>query len=238
MNEVAARLHQLSTADDIVVYCRTGARSAQATKFLQSIGYEKVRNLRGGVNAYAEEVDPSSLSINSVFLVTGISAAGKSTVSQKLAERFDRAVHVKGDVFRRMVVTGRGDIQNRPDPEARRQLDLRYRLGAATADAYFDAGFDVVAQDIIMGPSLTTYVETIRSRPLHVVVLVPRTDVVALREQERPKTAYRPDGPTIVDLDTYLRSETPKIGLWLDTSEMTPEQTVDEILARRAEALV
>jgi adenylyltransferase/sulfurtransferase len=59
MNEVAARLHQLSTADDIVLYCRTGARSAQATKFLQSIGYEKVRNLRGGVNAYAQEVDPS-----------------------------------------------------------------------------------------------------------------------------------------------------------------------------------
>ena len=59
MNEVAARMHQLSTADDIVLYCRTGARSAQATKFLQSIGYEKVRNLRGGVNAYAQEVDPS-----------------------------------------------------------------------------------------------------------------------------------------------------------------------------------
>jgi sulfur-carrier protein adenylyltransferase/sulfurtransferase len=59
MNEVAARLHELSTADDIVIYCRTGARSAQATKFLQSIGYEKVKNLRGGVNAYAEEVDPS-----------------------------------------------------------------------------------------------------------------------------------------------------------------------------------
>jgi molybdopterin/thiamine biosynthesis adenylyltransferase/rhodanese-related sulfurtransferase len=59
MNEVAARLHQLSTADEIVLYCRTGARSAQATKFLQSIGYEKVRNLRGGVNAYAQEVDPS-----------------------------------------------------------------------------------------------------------------------------------------------------------------------------------
>jgi adenylyltransferase/sulfurtransferase len=49
----------LSTADEIVLYCRTGARSAQATKFLQSIGYEKVKNLRGGVNAYAQEVDPS-----------------------------------------------------------------------------------------------------------------------------------------------------------------------------------
>jgi rhodanese-related sulfurtransferase len=59
LNELASRVHVLSSADDIVVYCRTGARSAQATKFLQSIGYRKVRNLRGGVNGYAEEVDPS-----------------------------------------------------------------------------------------------------------------------------------------------------------------------------------
>ncbi len=59
LGELAARVHLLSSADDIVVYCRTGARSAQATKFLQSIGYKKVRNLRGGVNGYAEEVDPS-----------------------------------------------------------------------------------------------------------------------------------------------------------------------------------
>jgi adenylyltransferase/sulfurtransferase len=59
MNELAARVHLLSSADDIVVYCRTGSRSAQATKFLQSIGYRKVRNLRGGVNGFAQEVDPS-----------------------------------------------------------------------------------------------------------------------------------------------------------------------------------
>jgi hypothetical protein len=147
-------------------------------------------------------------------------------------------VHVKGDVFRRMVVSGRHHMRTEPDPEAVRQLELRYRLGAATADAYFEAGFDVVVQDIIMGPSLTMYVEAIRSRPLHVVVLTPRTDVVAKREQARPKTAYQPDGPTIHDLDAYLRNETPKIGLWLDTSDMSPEQTVDEILARRADALV
>lgn len=56
---MAARVHELFSADDIVVYCRTGARSAQATQFLQSIGYRKVRNLTGGINAYAQEVDPS-----------------------------------------------------------------------------------------------------------------------------------------------------------------------------------
>jgi len=174
-----------------------------------------------------------------IFLITGISAAGKSTTAQALAERFDYAVHVKGDVFRRMVV--RGQMHPRddsPPPEAMKQLELRYRLGAHTANAFFDAGFNVVVQDIIMGPILADYVSWITVRPLHVVVLCPRVDVVERREELRPKTAYQPDGPTPTDLDTYHRKNTPHIGLWLDTSDQTPEETVDEILRRKDEALV
>lgn len=155
-----------------------------------------------------------------------------------LARRFDRGVHVKGDVFRRMVVSGR--VHKRPGapPEADRQLYLRYQLGASTADDFFDAGFTVVVQDIVMGPALAFYIERIRSRPLHVIVLVPRVDVVARREEERPKTAYQADGPTIEDLDAYIRAETPRIGLWLDSSEQSPDETVDEILRRSDEARV
>ncbi len=173
-----------------------------------------------------------------VYLITGISAAGKSSIAQELAERFDRGVHVKGDVYRRMVVTGGAQMRPGASPEAERQLDLRYGLGASTANTYFDAGFTVVVQDIVMGPNLATYVERIKARPLHVVVLVPRVEVVAEREKARPKTAYQPDGPTIEDLDRYIHSETPRIGLWLDSSDQTPGETVDEILARRSEALV
>ena len=154
-----------------------------------------------------------------------------------LASRFPRGVHVKGDVYRRMVVSGRVHMRPGAPPEAERQLDLRYRLGASTADAYFEAGFDVVVQDIVMGPALATYVSRIRSRPLFVVVLVPRVDVVSARESGRAKSAYVSDlGPA--DLDSYLRAETPRIGLWLDTSDQTPDETVDEILSRRDEARV
>jgi chloramphenicol 3-O-phosphotransferase len=173
-----------------------------------------------------------------IFFVTGISAAGKTTVSQKLAERLDPSVHVKGDVFRRMVITGREHMREGAPPEAERQLDLRYRLGAQTADAYFDAGFNVVVQDIVMGTAVQTYVDRINGRPLHVVVLAPRPEVVREREAARAKSAYQPDGYTPEDLDRYLRDETPRIGLWLDTSEQTPDETVDEILVRKEEARV
>ncbi|MFD0854673.1 AAA family ATPase, partial [Actinomadura adrarensis] len=53
-----------------------------------------------------------------VVLITGIQAAGKSTVAQSLAERLSRSVHVRGDVFRRMVVGGRADMSPDPPPEA------------------------------------------------------------------------------------------------------------------------
>ena len=136
-----------------------------------------------------------------------------------------------------MVVAGRVGVRPDASDEARRQLELRYRLGTDTANAYFDAGFTVVVQDILFGDDLPAYVSRLR-RPLHVVVLVARADVIADREAQRPKTAYRDGDYTIDDLDQALRHDTPQIGLWLDNSDQTPDETVDEILARREEALV
>ena len=63
------------------------------------------------------------------------------------------------------------------------------------------------------------------------VVLHPRADVVAEREKLRDKTGY---GDWDVEaFCTSFEDETPRIGLWLDTSEMSPQETVDEILLRR-----
>jgi chloramphenicol 3-O-phosphotransferase len=167
-----------------------------------------------------------------IVLVTGIPAAGKSTVAELLARRFTRGVHVKGDVFRRMVVAGREEMTEQPSEEAWAQLRLRYRLGAATAEAYHEAGFSVVVQDVVVGEVLASYVESISRRPLVVVVLAPRAEVVSEREAARAKTAYRADMSGITAMDEGLRGATPRIGLWLDTSEQTPDETVDEIVRR------
>jgi predicted kinase len=167
-----------------------------------------------------------------MVLITGIPAAGKSTVADRLARRFRRGVHVRGDVFRRMVVTGRHGMTATPSQEAWRQLRLRYRLAAQAADAYYEAGFSVVVQDVVIGPELTTYVNGIRARPLVLVVLAPRPEVVARREVARTKVAYSEDGATITALDSALRQETPRIGLWIDTSTQSPDETVAEIIRR------
>jgi adenylyltransferase/sulfurtransferase len=52
-------LEQLSRDDDLVIYCRTGGRSAQAVGFLRQRGYSRVRNLIGGINGWADAIDPS-----------------------------------------------------------------------------------------------------------------------------------------------------------------------------------
>jgi len=52
-------LGELSTADPIVAYCRSGIRSRKALQILQDNGFRKLRNLTGGINAWAETVDPS-----------------------------------------------------------------------------------------------------------------------------------------------------------------------------------
>ena len=57
-------------------------------------------------------------------------AAGKSTVAELLAQRLPRSVHVRGDVFRTMVVNGRADMTPQPTAEAIAQLHLRYDLAS------------------------------------------------------------------------------------------------------------
>ena len=165
-----------------------------------------------------------------IVLITGIQAAGKSTIAQLLAERLPRSVHVRGDLFRRMVINGRADMTPNPTDEALRQLQLRHQLTATVSDAYFDAGFTVITQDIILGDHLAQMTTMIRSRPLLLVVLAPRTETIAAREQARGKVAY--DNWAVEQLDDVLRHQTPRLGLWLDTSEQTPTETVDEILSR------
>lgn len=44
---------------DIVVYCRSGARSGMAVEFMRRNGLERARNLRGGILAWSREIDPS-----------------------------------------------------------------------------------------------------------------------------------------------------------------------------------
>ena len=57
LRELPARVKELNPSDDIVVHCRSGARSARAVEFLKQAGFKKVRNLVGGIDAWAQRID-------------------------------------------------------------------------------------------------------------------------------------------------------------------------------------
>lgn len=176
-----------------------------------------------------------------VWLVVGVQAAGKSTLAQGLAEAHPRSVHVRGGQLARWAVNGWTHPAGGDDPEARRLLDLRYRLSAQIADAYAAAGFTTVVQDNVYGADVVAWLRSVAARPRHLVVLRPRLDVVAAREAARRaatgKVSYRPGGPTVEALDGAL-GEIPPIGLWLDTSDLTAPEVLAAVLARADEARV
>ena len=58
LSELHLRTNELDTADTIVVHCHHGQRSQQAIKTLERFGFKKLHNLSGGIDAWAEEVDP------------------------------------------------------------------------------------------------------------------------------------------------------------------------------------
>jgi adenylyltransferase/sulfurtransferase len=59
LGELPARLSELDSADDIVLHCKVGGRSAKALRILQEAGFRKLNNLQGGITAWSDEVDPS-----------------------------------------------------------------------------------------------------------------------------------------------------------------------------------
>jgi adenylyltransferase/sulfurtransferase len=59
LGDLPDRLVELEGRDDMVVHCKSGARSAKAVKLLHKAGFVKAKNLRGGILAWIDEVDPS-----------------------------------------------------------------------------------------------------------------------------------------------------------------------------------
>lgn len=59
LNELRDRAEEIDRDGDVVVYCRTGARSQRAVDFLRGQGFTRVRNLEGGIHAWSDDVDPS-----------------------------------------------------------------------------------------------------------------------------------------------------------------------------------
>jgi len=59
LGQLAARMSELDSADEMVLFCKGGTRSTRALELLVGAGFRRVKNLKGGINAWAEDVDPT-----------------------------------------------------------------------------------------------------------------------------------------------------------------------------------
>jgi predicted kinase len=166
-----------------------------------------------------------------LFVISGVSAAGKSTVVRLLAERFERGVCVPGDAIRAMMVSGLVDMQPDAGEEALRHLALRYAGALSVAQVFLRGGFDAVVEDVIIGPVLRDFLGLVPVPEFHLVFLDPDAAAIERRERERSRVAYGPGRWSVGGLQAVLREETDRIGLWLDTTAQSAEQTVDAILS-------
>jgi gluconate kinase len=171
-----------------------------------------------------------------VIIISGIPGSGKSTVARMLATRFERAAHIESDlVGERFIVSGMVPPQGPPQDEADEQLRLRRTNICLLADSFADAGFVPVIDDVVVSAGvLSRYRQQLRTRPLLLVELVPSLDVVRARDRDRDKHVFS----LWRHLDAQLRTSMPRVGLWIDTSDLTAGQTVDAIMDRLDEALI
>tara|TARA_Y100000590_G_C14866535_1_gene693467 strand:+ start:186 stop:506 length:321 start_codon:yes stop_codon:yes gene_type:complete len=59
MNDIPNKLNTIDKSKEIIVQCKSGKRSAKVCQFLLNNNYENVKNLKGGIIAWANEIDPT-----------------------------------------------------------------------------------------------------------------------------------------------------------------------------------
>ncbi len=177
--------------------------------------------------------------VGRLIVISGPSAAGKTTVGHYLATHFERALHIDGDHIQDLVVAGAIRMDAPPPPGAVEQLLLRYRAAVTLAAVYQRSGFDAVVTDNAFEDGLLhllSYATDNSPGEVFFVMLDPSVKAIWERYNQRPGGGYSQSlTPEVLKLAV---SRSPQLGLRLDTSGQTHHETTAEILRQLPAAMV
>jgi chloramphenicol 3-O-phosphotransferase len=175
-------------------------------------------------------VGSNSFSPPGVLFINGMSGVGKSTVARIIANRFPRSAHINGDEIHNIMVGGRIHPPGKPEDEVQSQLLLRARNMALLADSFFESRvFPILEQCISTHEYLDYLFSRIKARPIAMVVLAPPLETALERDKRRSEKNV---AHWYIENYYEIKQELSDIGLWLDTEDMTPDQTADLIIQR------
>ena len=170
-----------------------------------------------------------------MVLIVGVPGAGKTTVARALAARFERSACIEGDLVQHhFTVNGLVGPGQPPEQESDRQMALRWRNCAALADGFAAEDFTTVVEHAAADRRwIDLFTTTSRARPLSLIVLAPRLDVVLARDAAR---ATKQVAHLFAHMDAEMRTDLADVGWWLDSSDLTVEETVEAIRGTGLEA--
>jgi diadenosine tetraphosphate (Ap4A) HIT family hydrolase len=170
---------------------------------------------------------PGSGTGSALILVSGPPGAGKTSVSELLAQQFARSVHIVGDAFFGWV---RGGFIAPWASGSMRQNEVVIESMTAAALRYSAGGY-VVVLDCVIGPwHLDPILAAAAASgiPLHYVVLRPRSDIAFGRTQDRPGEALRDEAPILDQHRQFAELGSFEANV-LDSSEMSVAETARQV---------
>lgn len=180
---------------------------------------------------------PSDISpLREAWLITGIPGSGKSTIARMLAASFPRGANIEGDRLQEWIASGAVWPSAKSTPEADRQIALNRRNQCLLARSFAEAGFVPVIDYVVVNRTLITdYQRLLAGLDLRLVVLAPGRETALQRDRDRAEK-------TVAEVWTYLEDELVRelggTGIWVDSRNQRPEETLAEILGRGDEALL